>query len=160
MINFVSSVGIFSVFRREALERSPLILPFAASDRGLLTRLYLRAPMVEAPEVLFFLRRDGYSSTEQYGEDYRAYSAWFGPRSPWRFVFPRWRLWFMDWWSIRTAPVSGIERKRCWDIFLMRTIRDPYMSAVLREDIENTLGLRKGALPAWKVLPEWQPRNG
>jgi glycosyltransferase involved in cell wall biosynthesis len=137
MIDFVGCRYIFGVHRMESLARSPLIRPFAGSDRGLLTRLMLRGPLVEVPRQLFFSRRDDSCSTRLFHDDMQAYSEWFDPRNAGRATFPRTRLWLMDLNSILSAPIPWVKKRDCLDILWERTVHDPYMGPQLKEDLRS-----------------------
>lgn len=153
LVDFVGCRHMFGVFRRDALASTPLLQAFWGSDRGMLARLMLRGPMLEAPGALFYSRRDAYCATVRFKDDLAAFSGWFDPRARGRrFQFPRCRLWLMDANSVLTAPISIAEKRRCAAILWRFVAGSPYMRARFASEIRD--GLR-----AWLPWRHGRTRN-
>jgi hypothetical protein len=53
-------------------------------------------------------------SNPESGHDYQSYAVWFDPKLKGRLVFPYWRMHYEWLLSIHRAPISRIDRLRCY----------------------------------------------
>lgn len=81
---------VFGLIRMDVLRKTVLIKPYTDSDRTLLVELCLHGQFVQIPEVLFFHRIHGGSSTEVFS-NWRERTVWFDPAMAGKKVFPFWR---------------------------------------------------------------------
>jgi glycosyltransferase involved in cell wall biosynthesis len=108
-----SCIEAFGVIRRPALERTRLVLPYAASDRVLLAELSLLGRFVEVPETLF-LHREHPDRALRRNRTPGDAATWLDPDQPARAVFPTWRLAWELSRAIDRTPLTSRERRRAY----------------------------------------------
>jgi len=108
-------IEIWGLMRRDVLQKTPLIAPFAGSDYPLLAEIALHGKFHEIPETLFSQRR---RSDERNFQTRRAWAAWFDPKQASKIVFPEWSLLFAYFNALRRAPIRPGDRIGCFIIVL------------------------------------------
>lgn len=80
-------IEIFSVMRREVLERTPLLAPYVESDRNLLAEMGLHGRYLIEPEILFLRRSHDNTSVAQFPSDEERI-AWFDASAKGKTTYP------------------------------------------------------------------------
>jgi glycosyltransferase involved in cell wall biosynthesis len=104
---------IFGLMRCEALHKTRLLGNYNSADVILLGELTLVGTIHEIPEYLFFRRIHPFISTRA-NPTPEALAEWFDPRSRGRIISPLWRLSREHFGAIRSSPVTGYARTRCY----------------------------------------------
>ena len=104
-----SCIEAFGLIRRSALERTRLLLPFAAGDRILLAELALLGHFVEIPEELFLHREHENRSVRKHSTAV-ALATWYDPDRSARAALPTWRLGWEYATAVRGSSLPGPER--------------------------------------------------
>lgn len=108
---------IFGVFRKDVLERTPLMGLYIGSDRNLLAEVGLHGRIHEVPEQLFF-RRDHPNTSLRTIPNYRDRLAWFDPEKAGKFTLPYWRNGFEYLKSISRVHLPPSEKASCYGVML------------------------------------------
>ena len=139
---------IFGLIRATCLKQTPLIAPYAASDRVLLGELALHGRFCEIPEYLFFHREHAESASTVY-VTLHAYTKWFDPSLSDKLIFPTWRIFGENLRSIYRSPLTLVEKIRCymWMVHWLRSYR-----LLLMKDVEIA---RRRLFNSTR----WRPRN-
>ncbi len=98
------------LIRLAVLRKTPLIAPYAGSDRVLLARLGLMGEFREVPEYLFYSRSHAAQSVRSSRFD-RMW--WFNPSRQGRITFPAWRILVELVKSVFEVRLSLADRVRC-----------------------------------------------
>ena len=106
-------VMIFGLVRANVLRKTRLIGGYSSSDKVLLGELALRGPFYEVLEPLFFRRAHPQQSFRRFSGRH-AYQAWFDPSRAGRITFPHWRLLFEHSMAVARAPLTPVQRIRCY----------------------------------------------
>ena len=108
---------VFGLMRKNVLEQTPLLEPYAASDRVLLAGMSLFGKLVEVPDFLFFPRKHATVSVRSH-QTRHARMIWFDTSRQGKVSLPAWDLLagFVN--SIRRAPLSLSERLACYRVML------------------------------------------
>lgn len=138
--------AIFGLIRSAVLAQTPLIAPYADSDRVLLAELALRGRFRSLDEPMFFYRDHDERSTEVYpSRDERI--AWFDPALAGRIVFPHFRQ-FVEYW--RTPARAGLPARARWRC-RVRLLPWAWQNRHrLLDDLKRAA--RKALRPAWRRL--------
>jgi glycosyltransferase involved in cell wall biosynthesis len=99
----------YGLTRSEVLRKTPLVLPYTASDRTLLAEVSLYGQFYQVPRPLF---RKRFHSRNVY-VDWRARMAWYNPNMGGKIVFPFWVQFFDYFHRIKTSSLSWGEKMRC-----------------------------------------------
>ena len=123
---------IFGLIRSSVLAETPLIEPYAGSDRILLARLVLAGRLHEFRETLFIARDHPKRSVRALQPHLRA--QWFDPRERGTVSFPKWRLLRELIGVVAASDLSDSDRRRCYAILAKWMLdRTPH----LIEDLRN-----------------------
>jgi glycosyltransferase involved in cell wall biosynthesis len=109
-----SCYPIFGVIRKSILENTPLIAPYAASDRVLLARLSLFGQFYEFPEYLLFLRRHSQQSVNIHSRSMHLYNIWNDPFKQGKITFPHWKLFTEYLIAINKVSLHWLEKTACY----------------------------------------------
>lgn len=99
----------YGVTRADVLKRTPLVLPYTASDRTLLAEISLYGQFYQIPRNLFFKR---IHSGNIYS-DWRARMAWYNPTMGAKIVFPFWIQFFDYFHRISRTPLPWKVKWLC-----------------------------------------------
>ncbi len=104
----------FAVIRRSALDRIRPLQPVYNSDAIMLSELAFQGPFGEVPEHLFSNRMHPRRATAviSRGRTRQVWATWYGGSSQ----FPLWHSLFEKGRSISLAPLSPMEKARCYAV--------------------------------------------
>jgi glycosyltransferase involved in cell wall biosynthesis len=108
---------VFGLMRKRVLEQTPLLEPYAASDRVLLAGMSLFGKLVEVPDFLFFPRKHATVSVRSH-QTRHARMIWFDTSLAGKVSLPTWDLLggFVN--DIRRAPLGLGDRMACYKIMV------------------------------------------
>jgi glycosyltransferase involved in cell wall biosynthesis len=108
-----SCVDFFGVIRREAMANSLLPGPFHGADRAFIAQMALRGRLVQLAEPLVEMREhpNRYTRRQASATERRA---WHDSSHRHSISFPVWRLYAEYLKMVRSAPLSGADRARCY----------------------------------------------
>ena len=136
-------VAQFGVIRSSALGGDAPFRRHPHADRVLLAQLALQGPFRELPETLFFFRRHDQASSLSSQPHRYAWS--IAPESRGRPVFPSWRLLYELVRTVESAPLSAIEKLRCY-AHLARWQSRGLNGARLARDVVVAAGIQLGII--------------
>jgi len=114
-------VEIFGLVRSNILRKTALFGDYSGTDKVVLGELALYGPFFEIPEYLFFHREHSQRASIIY-RDLHAYIQWFAPSRANGLTFPTMRLLSEILAAIKRAPVSQMEKFKCY-LYMLRWIK-------------------------------------
>lgn len=105
----------YGLIRREVMRKTDLQMNYTDSDRTFLCELALNGKFYQIPEFLFSKRYHAGMSTQIF-PDYRERMVWFDPdfKTKGKVAMPHWQQFFHFLRIIRRAPISLLEKIRCY----------------------------------------------
>lgn len=104
--------AVFGLIRSRVMKRAGCFGSYPNSDLVFLAALALRGPFVEVPERLF-LRRFHALSVQRYPLAHQRI-VMFDPAKVGQLTFPNWKLFAAHFSAIHRAPLSWMEKCRCY----------------------------------------------
>lgn len=123
---------VFGLIRREVLSKTGLIGNFASSDRVLLGELAVFGKCYEVPEHLAYRRVHPENSTEANRTD-EEMMAWFDPNKKKKLLTPRIVRFVEFAKGINRAPVSLLEKAKCYGVLTRYYLSLDRVSGINRE---------------------------
>jgi glycosyltransferase involved in cell wall biosynthesis len=123
--NIVMSNASFGLIRRSAIDRSRLLDTFPSADYVMMAEFAMLGELWEIPEFLFFRREHPGMSRVAHRTPAEA-AEWFKPgsgSSQGKHVNESWPLFVEHLRSIRSLPLGGRERARCYATFVPAWLR-------------------------------------
>lgn len=110
-----SCVDFFGLIRREAMANSLRHGSFHGADRAFIAQMALRGRLLQLKEPLVEMREHPlrYTRRQSRSTDRRA---WHDASHRNKITFPLWRLYLEYLKMVRTAPLSGADRARCYGV--------------------------------------------
>jgi len=126
---------VFGLMRLSVLKQTPLIEPYAASDRVLLVGMSQFGSFYEIPDYLFLARKHATVSVRSH-QTRHTRMIWFDPTKQGHLVLPAWSLFLGYCNAIRRAPLTwnervyGYSQMVRWAITRWRTLAEDLLIAV------------------------------
>lgn len=130
---------IFGLIRTSTLHTTPLLASHIGSDRNLLAELGLRGRLCHIPEAFFFSRDHSQRSIQAMSLHERG--VWFDVDNKERVMLPRWSLYVGYFRSVKRAPLTSLQRRRCYFVLTQWLFR--YGKGLLKDLVVSAPALYK-----------------